>query len=230
MRKIIAVLLLGMLAIASGCIGEKAGLTKEKVLTAIQNIETAHYNESFSMNMNVYDPNTNKTLNVMMSGNARGVFNKSAGIEVGNMSVTTRTMGMNISMNWPYFANGSNVYFKIDGKWYLVPSNNDLYDKAKGSLNVGYIEKLLQEKNVTFKKLGEEYAFRVNVTFWEFVNATNQSAYLNEMWGGPLSDNITVNTNTGWVEVHFRSDGTPTFIETYMNLTITFDISPPKNL
>lgn len=83
---------------------------------------------------------------------------------------------------------------------------------------------------MTFKKLGEEYAFRVNVTFWEFVNATNQSAYLNEMWGGPLSDNITVNTNTGWVEVHFRSDGTPTFIETYMNLTITFDISPPKNL
>ncbi|BAD85579.1 hypothetical protein, conserved [Thermococcus kodakarensis KOD1] len=219
MRKILTTFLLAIIVVMSGCIGENAGLTKEKVLTAIQNIETARYNESFSMSMNIFDPNTNKTVNVTMSGSIAGVFNKSAGIEAGNMNLTTRMMGMDINMNWPYFTNGSDVYFNIDGKWYFVPSNNDLHNRARASLNVDYIEKLLREKNVTFKKLGDVYAFRVNVTFWEFVNATNQTTYLNEAWG-PLSDNITVNTNAGWVEVHFRDDGTPTFIETYIDLTI----------
>lgn len=68
MRKILTTFLLAIIVVMSGCIGENAGLTKEKVLTAIQNIETARYNESFSMSMNIFDPNTNKTVNVTMSG------------------------------------------------------------------------------------------------------------------------------------------------------------------
>jgi outer membrane lipoprotein-sorting protein len=227
MKKIIAALIIGVLAIASGCIGEKAGLTEEKVLTAIQNIETASYNESFSMSVQIFEPHTNKTANITTTAHVIGAFNKSAGLEMGNITINMRTMGMNINMDWPYFTNGSSVYFNIDGKWYLVPPTNDLYERARGSLNVDYIEKLLEEKNVTFKELDEGYAFRVNLTFWELANATNRTAYLKEAWG-PLYSNITINTNRGWVEVHFRNDGTPTFIETYMDVTITLSVSPQK--
>jgi hypothetical protein len=55
------------------------------------------------------------------------------------------------------------------------------------------------------------------------VNATNRMDYLKKELG-PLSSSITVKTNAGWVEVHLRSDGTPTFIETHMDVTITVSI------
>ncbi|WP_297438885.1 hypothetical protein [Thermococcus sp.] len=229
MKKLIALFLLGIVIAASGCIGNGVGLTKEKVLTALGNIETARYDQNFSMSMYFTDPSTNRTVNMTMSGRAVGAFNKSAGIEAGNISLKMHTMGMNINVNWPYFINGTSAYFKVDGKWYNVPRNDDLYRQAKGSLNVNYIENLLRSKNVTIKKLADGYAFRVNVTFWEFINATNQTGYLNETWGS-ASDRINVTTNSGWVEVHLRKDGTPTFIEVYMDLTMTLGFSPGETV
>jgi len=37
----------------------------------------------------------------------------------------------------------------------------------------------------------------------------------------PPTGGEEVRTNSGWVEVHFRKDGTPTYVETHMNLTVT---------
>ncbi|ASJ12005.1 hypothetical protein [Thermococcus thioreducens] len=220
MRRIMALLLVGLVVLASGCIGDGVGLTKEKILNAIDNIETARYDQNFSMTMHFTEPITNRTVNITMSGRVIGMFNKTSGLETGNMTMNMHTMGMNITFTWPYFVNGTLVYLKVDGKWYNVPNNNDISTQAKGSLNVDYIENLLKMKNVTIKTLADGYAFRVNVTFWEFVNATNQTGYLNEAWGN-LPGNVTVDTKSGWVEVHLRDDGTPVFIETYMDVVMT---------
>ena len=224
MKQLMALFLIGFVVLASGCIGKSVGLTEEKVLEAIQNIDTASYDQNFSMSMHFTDPDTNKTINITMSGRAVGVFNKTAGLEKGNMSMTVHMMGMDVNMDWPYFVNNSSVYFMVDGKWYNVSPDDDLYSHAKGSLNVDYIRNLLKEKNVTIEKLADGYAFRVNVTFWEFVNATNQSGYLNELWGAGSERMVNVTTKSGWVEVHLRDDGTPTFIETYMDIVLTINI------
>lgn len=125
------------------------------------------------MSMNIFDLNINKMVNVMMLGSIVGVFNKSVGIEVGNMNLIICMMGMDINMNWLYFINGFDVYFNIDGKWYFVLFNNDFYNRVRVFLNVDYIEKFFREKNVIFKKLGDVYVFCVNVIFWEFVNVIN---------------------------------------------------------
>lgn len=185
----------------------------------IQNIEIVCYNESFFMSMNIFDLNINKMVNVMMLGSIVGVFNKSVGIEVGNMNLIICMMGMDINMNWLYFINGFDVYFNIDGKWYFVLFNNDFYNRVRVFLNVDYIEKFFREKNVIFKKLGDVYVFCVNVIFWEFVNVINQIIYFNEVWG-LFFDNIMVNMNVGWVEVYFRDDGILMFIEIYIDLII----------
>ncbi|ASJ08770.1 hypothetical protein A3L11_05835 [Thermococcus siculi] len=227
MRRLIALFLIGFVVLASGCIGEQTGLTKEKILTAIENLETASYDQNFSMAMQITNPLTNKTINITMSGRAIGSFNRTAGLESGEMNITTHTMGMDVNVNWPYFVNGTEVYFNVDGRWYSVPSTDGLYEQARGSLNVNYIEKLLQKKNVTIKRLANGYAFRVNVTYWEFVNATNRTGYLNEFIDS-FPGNLTVDTNAGWVEVHLADDGTPTFIETHMDITMTFDFSQEK--
>ncbi len=221
MKRLVALFLIGFVVLASGCIGDHVGLTEEKVLEALQSIETASYDQNFSISMHFTTPYTNRTINITMSGHVVGVFNKTAGLEKGNMSMTMHTRGMDVNMDWPYFVNNSSVYFMVDGKWYNVSPDNDLYSHAKGSLNVDYIRNLLKEKNVTIEKLAEGYAFRVNVTFWEFVNATNQTDYLNELWGAGDERWVNVTTKSGWVEVHLRNDGTPTFIETYMDLVLT---------
>lgn len=219
MKRVTALLLVGLIVLASGCIGENVGLTKDKVLKALNDIETARYDQNFSIAMHFKEPVTNRTINMTMSGHVLGMFNRTSGLEVGNMTMSMHTMGMNITFNWPYLVNGTFVYFKVDGKWYNVSSNNDLYTQARGALNVDYIENLLKRKNVTIKKLADGYAFRVNVTFWEFVNATNQTNYLNEAWGN-LPGDVTVDTKSGWIEVHLRDDGTPVFIETYMDVVM----------
>lgn len=229
MKKLIALFLLGLVIAASGCIGDGTGLTKEKVLTSLKSIETARYDQNFSMSMYFTDPSTSKTVNMSMSGRALGAFNRSAGIDTGNMSLRMHTMGMDIKLNWPYFINGTSAYFKVDGKWYNASSSDSLYRQAKGSLNVDYIENLLRNRNVTIRKLTNGYAFRVNITFWEFVNATNQTGYLKEVWG-PSLDRVNVTTNSGWVEVHLRNDGTPTFVEVHMNLTMAFKFAPKETV
>ncbi|WP_050002871.1 hypothetical protein [Thermococcus eurythermalis] len=89
--------------------------------------------------------------------------------------------------------------------------------KAKVSLNVDYIRNLLEVKNVTIKELSSGYAFRVNVTFWEFMNATNQSEYVDELWGVDGERLVNVTTKAGWVEVHLTKDGMPTLIEKQWN-------------
>lgn len=219
MRKILIIFFLVIIVVMSGCIGENVGFIKEKVLMVIQNIEIVCYNESFFMSMNIFDLNINKMVNVMMLGSIVGVFNKSVGIEVGNMNLIICMMGMDINMNWLYFINGFDVYFNIDGKWYFVLFNNDFYNRVRVFLNVDYIEKFFREKNVIFKKLGDVYVFCVNVIFWEFVNVINQIIYFNEVWG-LFFDNIMVNMNVGWVEVYFRDDGILMFIEIYIDLII----------
>lgn len=221
MKRLMALFLIGFVVLASGCIGQSVGLTEEKVLEALQSIETASYDQNFSMSMHFTDPDTNKTINFTMSGRVLGVFNKTAGLEKGNMSMTVHMMGMDVNMDWPYFVNNSSVYFMVDGKWYNVSPDDDLYSQARGSLNVDYIRNLLEEKNITIEKLADGYAFRVNVTFWEFVNATNQTGYLNDLWSVDGERWVNVTTNSGWVEVHLRDDGMPTFIETYMDLVVT---------
>ncbi len=227
MKRLVALFLLGLVIVASGCIGNGVGLTKGKVMTAIENIQTAKYDQNFSMSMYFTDPTTNKSVNMTMSGRAIGAFNRSAGIEAGNMSLRMHTMGMDVNVDWPYFINGTHAYFRIDGKWYNASSEDNLYTQAKGSLNVDYIENLLRDKNVTIERLANGYAFRTNVTFWEFINATNQTGYLRDVWGS-ASNRINVTTNSGWVEVHLRNDGTPTFIEVYMNLTMTLKFTPEE--
>ena len=219
MRKLLALVVMAVIVVASGCVGSGVGLTEEKVVKAIQNIETARYNQNFSMKMYFVDPDTNKTVNISMSGHVIGVLNKTSGLETGNMTMKMHMMGMDVNMDWPYFINGTRVYFKVDGKWYYVPPQNDLYTRTQGSLDLAYLKNLLAEKNVTIKKLSDGYAFRVNVTFWEFVNATNRSSYLTKLWGG--RDDVNVTTQSGWVEVHLMKDGTPTYIETYMKLIVT---------
>ncbi|WP_457751274.1 hypothetical protein [Thermococcus sp.] len=221
MKRLAALMLMAVVVLASGCIGGNTGLTEKKVLNAIQNIETARYSQNFSMSMHFIDPDTNKTVNLTMMGHEKGIFNKTSHLEIGNMTIKAHTMGMNMTMNWPYFRNGSKVYFKVDGKWYYVSPQDNLYTQANGSLNINYIKTLLNEKNVTIKKLSDGYAFRVNVTFWEYVNATNQSSYLSKVWGKNSSDVMNITTKSGWVEVHLRNDGTPTFIETFMDIVIT---------
>lgn len=221
MRRLTVFFMVGLILLASGCIGEKVGLTEEKVLKALQSIETAEYQRNFSMSMHFTDPDTNRTIRISMLGNVSGLFNKTSGLERGNMSVTMHMMGMDVNMNWPYFTNGTEVYFKVDGKWYLVPPNDDLHSRAQGALNVEYIRSLLKTKNVTIKRLAKGYAFRVNVTFWEFANATNQSGYFNELWSVDGENRVNVTTTSGWVEVHLTDEGMPTFIETYMNIIMT---------
>ena len=221
MRKLLALLFVGIVVLASGCIGNQVGLTKEKVLNALQNIETAHYKDEFSIRMRFPDPKTNRTVNITVSGQLIGLFNTTAGLEEGNMSIKTHMMGFDIGMNWPYFINGSRAYFRVDGRWYNVSHANDLYSRIRASLNLNYINDLLKEKNVTIEKLSNGYAFRVNVTFWEFANATNQTGYLEKLWDVNGERIVNVTTKSGWVEVHFRDDGTPTSIETYMKLVIT---------
>ncbi len=230
MKRMIALFLIGFVVLASGCIGQSVGLTEEQVLEAIQNLDTASYDQNFSMSMHFTDPDTNKTVNITMSGHVIGVFNKTAGLEKGNMSMRVHMMGMDVNMDWPYFVNNTSVYFNIDGRWYRVPPDDDLYSHAKGSLNVDYIRNLLNEKNVTIEKLADGYAFRVNVTFWEFVNATNQTGYLNELWGAGSERMVNVTTKSGWVEVHLREDGTPVFIETYMDLVLTINVFDDKKM
>ncbi|WP_240910649.1 hypothetical protein [Thermococcus sp. MV11] len=220
MKRAVALILMAVVVLASGCIGKGVGLTEEKVLEALQSIETASYDQNFSMSMHFTDPEGNKTINFTMSGRVLGVFNNTAGLERGNMSITMHMMGMDVNMNWPYFVNNSSVYFMVDGKWYNVSPDDDLYSRAQGSLNVDYIRNLLRTKNVTIEKLPDGYAFRVNVTFWEFVNATNQSGYLNELWSVDGERRVNVTTNSGWVEVHLTKDGTPTFIETHMEVIL----------
>ncbi|WP_297519053.1 hypothetical protein [Thermococcus sp.] len=217
MRRLVAVLLMVAIVLASGCIGSGVGLTEEKVLNAVQGIDTAKYAQNFSMSMYFIEPHTNRTVNLTVLGHVTGVFNRTAKAEIGNMSMRVHASGMNITLNWPYFINGSTAYFKIDGRWYRAEQDN-LYTEASGSLNIKYIENLLKTKNVTIEKLADGYAFRVNVTFWEYVKATNQTSYLRDKWGNESRVNVT--TRSGWVEVHLRKDGTPTFIETYMNLVL----------
>jgi len=222
MKRLAAVILMAVVLLASGCIGGNTGLTEQKILTAIQEMETAKYTQNFSTNVHFVDPDTNKTINFTMVGHVSGIFNRTSNLEIGNLSMKTHTMGMDINMNWPYFINGSMVYVKVDGKWYRISSQSesDLYTQANGSLNIRYIKNLLNEKNVTIKKLSDGYAFRVNLTFWEYVNATNQSSYFTKLFGENDSNPINITTKSGWVEVHFRKDGTPTFIETFMNIVM----------
>ena len=217
MKRSAAVFLMAVIVLASGCIGSGVGLTEEKVLNAVQSIDTAKYSQNFSMSMYFIEPRTNRTVNITTLSHVTGVFNRTAKAEIGNMSMRIHASGVNITLDWPYFINGSTAYFKIDGKWYRAERDN-LYTETSGSLNVKYIESLLKTRNVTIEKLAGGYAFRVNVTFWEYMKATNQTPYLKEMWGNESRVNVT--TRSGWVEVHLRKDGTPTFIGTYMNLVL----------
>ncbi|NJE06554.1 hypothetical protein E3E36_10485 [Thermococcus sp. M36] len=221
MKRLMALFLIGFVILASGCIGDQVGLTKEKVLTAIENIETARYDQNFSMSMHIMEEKTNKTFNFNMIFNITGVFNRTSGFDAGNMSFSMHFMGMDVNMDWPYFVNGTQVFFKIDGKRYNATDEEDISSQARGSMNIIYIEKLLESKNVTIKKLASSYAFRVNVTFWEIANATNQTGYLLSELNGDNVKNIT--TNEGWIEVHLREDGTPVYIEEYLDLTMVFE-------
>lgn len=102
MRRAIAFIVIAIVVLASGCIGDSVGLTEEKVLEAIQSIETGKYDQNFSVSMQFTDPDTNKEITLTMSGRSTGVFNNTARLENGTMNLTAHMMGLDVGMNWPY--------------------------------------------------------------------------------------------------------------------------------
>ncbi|WP_297510443.1 hypothetical protein [Thermococcus sp.] len=230
MRRIWALLLAGLVLFASGCIGDSVGLNEEKVMKAIESIHTGTYQENVSITMNLTDPSSNKTVDVLMKFKTSGAFNLSSGIEAGNFSLLMEYFGMNITANWPYFLNGTQAFFRIKGKWYNV-TNADIANESRGSLNIEAIKRLLNVKNVTIKKLSEGYSFRINVTYWELVNITNRSdLVLSQM---KMRDIENVTTKEGWVEVHLTKEGYPVYVEEYFRVVVkikTWDSAVPINV
>ncbi|NJE47843.1 hypothetical protein E3E35_10655, partial [Thermococcus sp. GR7] len=64
MKKILALFLVGFVLFASGCVEEKTGLTKDKVLNALESINSMDYGENITVSMHAKDPMTNETLDV----------------------------------------------------------------------------------------------------------------------------------------------------------------------
>ncbi|WP_048811316.1 hypothetical protein [Thermococcus gammatolerans] len=218
MRRLLAVLLILGVVMAAGCIGDSVGLTKEKVLNAINSIERGEYTTNASVVLRAVSDELNRTITIEEYIHVTGAFDNRRNLEKGHIDVRVKYLGIETKISWPYFTNGSNVYFNVEGKWYSMPLDNELTEFANGSLNVDFIEKLLSKKNVEMKRVEGGYYFKTNVTFEEILNATGRE-FINTILKDENVMNIT--TESGYVEVKIRGDGMPYWIHEYLNLIVS---------
>jgi hypothetical protein len=217
MRKLVALLIATFVVLSAGCVGKGTGLDEEKVLHALENMRTASYSENTSISMIFPNPDSNRSVEMSFFFKVDGTFNMSSELEAGNFSMILEMAGMNVTAKWPYFINGTQAFYRIKGKWYNATSEA-ISNDSRGSLNVDYIRGLLEKKNVTIEKLPDGYAFRVNVTFWEVVNATGKTDFVLRDMERKGIENVT--TEEGWVEVHLTKEGYPLYIEEYLRAIV----------
>jgi len=215
MKRVLAVLLILGVVIAAGCIGDQVGLTKEKVFTAIKNIKTANYDENFTMTMDFKIPSDNSTVNMTMHFRINAMMDRVKKRVLGNYTGWVYYNGLNTTFNWPVYIEGNDTYFKVEGRWYNATDNQET---GAGSYNLDAIRAILNSTNVSMRPVDGGYQFKLNVTFEQFANATGRTYALNRLF----RINGTVETHDGWVLVKLKRDGTPYYIETYFNLTLSF--------
>ncbi|EEB73840.1 hypothetical protein [Thermococcus sp. AM4] len=218
MRRLLAVLLILGVVIAAGCIGDQVGLTKEKVLNAINSIERGEYTTNASVVVRAFSDRLNSTMKIEEYIQVNGAFDNRKKLEKGHLNVRVKYLGIETKVNWPYFANGSDVYFNINGKWYSMPLDNELTEFANSSLNVDFIEKLLSNKEIEMKRIKGGYYFKTNITFGEILNATGRE-FINTLLKN--SDIANITTKSGYIEVKIRGDGMPYWIHEYLNVVVS---------
>lgn len=219
MKKLLAVLLLGVVLVASGCIGSGTGLTEEKVLNALQSIKTAHYTENYTMKMYFKVPAENRTVNLTARYHVSALLDRVNRTAAGNITGWTHYQGVNVTFKWPFYVSGNQTFLKVDGRWYNATDSDEVHS---GSFNLRAVEAILEAHNVTITPIGGGYQFKLNITYMEFVNATGRAGFVSEI---TANTNATIKTNEGWILVKLRKDGTPYYMEVYFNLTI--DIPQP---
>ncbi|WP_457742555.1 hypothetical protein [Thermococcus sp.] len=219
MRKLLAVVLLGAILIASGCIGSGTGLTEKKVLNAIESIKTAHYAENYTMKMYFRVPAENTTVNLTARYHISALLSRVNHTVMGNITGWTHYQGINVTFKWPFYVLGNQTFLKVDGEWYNATNNDDVHS---GSFNLRAIERILETHNVTITPVDGGYQFKLNMTYMEFVNATGRAGFISKI---TANTNATIKTNEGWVLVKLRGDGMPYYMEVYFNLII--DIPQP---
>ncbi|WP_456423296.1 hypothetical protein [Thermococcus sp.] len=212
-RGVLSLFLVAVVVLATGCVGKNTGLTEGKIINAIKNIKTAHYDENFTMTMDFAVPDDNTTVNLTTSFRISAIMDRLNKRALGNYTGWVYYNGLNITFNWPLYIEGNATYLKIDGKWY---NSTDDQETGSGSYNLDAIRNILNSTNVTIISLDDGYQFKLNVTFEQFANVTGRTYALNKLF----RMNGTVETHEGWVLVKLKKDGTPYYIETYFNLTL----------
>ncbi|WP_297512291.1 hypothetical protein [Thermococcus sp.] len=214
MRKVaLSLFLVAIVVLAAGCVGKSTGLTEEKVIKAIKNIKTAHYDENFTMAMDFTIPDDNTTVNMTMHFRIKAMMDRMKKRALGNYTGWVYYNGLNITFNWPLYIEGNDTYLKVDGKWYNATDNQET---GAGSYNLDAIRAILNSTNVSIMPVDGGYQFKLNVTFEQFANATGRTYALDRLF----EINGTVETHDGWVLVKLKRDGTPYYIETYFDLTL----------
>lgn len=214
MKKVLLSAVVALLVVfAAGCVGKSTGLTEEKVIHAIKNIKTAHYDENFTMAMDFTLPEENMTVNLTMNLRITAMLDRVNKRALGNYTGWAYYNGLNISFNWPVYIEGNDTYFQVNHRWYNA---TDKQESGSGSYNLDAIRSLLNSTNVTILPIADGYQFKLNLSFEQFANATGRTYALDKLF----RLNGSVKTNEGWVLVKLKNDGTPYYIETYFDLTL----------
>ncbi|WP_456365832.1 hypothetical protein [Thermococcus sp.] len=221
MRRIVAALLILSVVLAGGCVGRGTGLSQDKVLKAVHNIKTGEYSATAFVNASYSYPNFNLSGSESGIIKMRGLFDRTTGLSVGNISFNVRATppGVNLSSSMPYFLNGSRLYLKLSDGWQKA---NGTVLEGNGKLSVGtgitggsnilvelqYIEDLLKNRSVKIEKNGKGYYFRVNVTSRYLINAS---------WIKPVG--MSAKLMGGWIEVNLTENGTPYLIREHLSFS-----------
>jgi hypothetical protein len=228
MRKVLALFLVGFVLLASGCVEEKTGLTKEEVLNALSSINSMDYGENITVSMHIKDPISNETMNVREDLAFRALIDDTKNVSFLHGNVTVNVNNNTLSMPLEVYVNSTSAFMNMNGTWYDVRNMTQAYGEVyQGEADIKYIEKLIEEKDIKIEQKGDLYVFRTNITFNELLNSLNRSSIFHKLMD---MANMSLRTNEGWIEVGLKEDGTPVYLKDYFNLTMTFHLSEPMVL
>ena len=228
MKRIMALFLVGLVLLASGCVGEKAGLTTdkgltvEKILNTLSSINSMDYGDNTTINIHAKDPVRNETLDFKESITIHALRDLTKNVSFVHGNFTIHANNHTLRMPIASYFNNTSAFINLNGTWYnlgnITRRQGELY---QGTVDIKYLKKLIREKDIKIEKKGNLYVFRMNITVNELLNFLNKSSVFHGLIN---TSNISIKTNEGWIEMGFKEDGTPVYLRDYFNFTMTFPV------
>jgi len=221
MRHLMVAMLISAVILAGGCVGSGTSLSQDKALKAIHNLKTGEYSATALVNASYSYPNLNLSGSEREVIKMRGLFDRTRGLSMGNITFNVHGMPSEVNLSLPilYFLNGSRLYLKLPGGWRKV---NGTVLEWNRELSVGtgitggsnvllelqYLEELLKNKSVKIERNGNGYYLRVNITGRYVIRASAAN-----------SMGIGMKLRGGWIEVNLTKNGTPYLIREHLSFS-----------